>query len=432
LAAAGVLQPDLAALDPLDQPAGGIGRGRRQNASGRQPQKTLSHTFILPQLQPAVAVRAGRSLCCNRNMGQIIANWQAWLWTAAILAGAYLAGLILHRVAFTIGERLARRTPTEVDQVVLKHARPPARLLIPVLAMQAALSSSPLGVEMETPVRHILVVVMIAASAWLVIAGGAAVRELVNAQYRVDVTDNLSARRIRTQLLVLYRVFAVVVGFIALASILMTFPDIRSIGAGLFASAGVAGLVLGIALRPVLENLLAGIQIALTEPIRLDDVVVVEGEWGRIEEISATYIVVRIWDMRRLVVPLSHFIQKPFQNWTRHSTELLGTVFVYADYSVPVEEVRSELRRILESSGMWDGNVCGLVVTNATERVVEMRALMSAANSSVLWDLRCLVRERLIAFLQSRYPDSLPKIRAEVYGRPTAWEPTPSAPRGGE
>jgi len=364
-------------------------------------------------------------------MGQILANWQAWTWTAAILAGAYVLGLILHRIIFTIAERVTLRTPNQVDQVVVAHIKPPARLVVPLLAMLMALPSSPLSSAVEDPIRHALILGLIAAAAWLVIACGGAVQDVIRAQHRLDVADNLNARRIRTQFQVLHRVFATVVGIIALAFILMTFPSIRSIGAGLFASAGVAGLVLGIALRPVLENLLAGIQIALTEPIRIDDVVIVEGEWGRIEEISSTYIVVRIWDLRRLVVPLSHFIQKPFQNWTRTSSELLGTVFVYADYAAPVEELRAELRRILESSGMWDGKVSGLVVTNATPQTIEMRALMSAPNSSVLWDLRCLVRERLVAFLQEKYPDSLPKVRAEMQGLPSQPGPTPSAPHDG-
>ncbi len=347
-------------------------------------------------------------------MEQIIENWRDWVWAAAILAGAYLLGLILHRIVFPILARVAHRTPNVWDQVVVARLAPPSRVIIPVLIMLAALPSSPLPGENEGDIRHGLILALIAAGAWLCIATVGAVEEVVQGEYRLDVADNLNARRIRTQFQVMHRVTVFVIGVIALAAMLMTFPSIRSIGAGLFASAGAAGLVLGIALRPVLENLLAGIQIALTEPIRIDDVVIVEGEWGRIEEISTTYVVVRIWDLRRLVVPLSYFIQKPFQNWTRASTDLLGTVFIYADYSVPVEEVRAELRRILENSGMWDGKVCGLVVTNATERTMEMRALLSAPDSSVQWDLRCLVREKLIAYLKEKYPDSLPKVRAEM------------------
>ena len=193
----------------------------------------------------------------------------------------------------------------------------------------------------------------------------------------------------------------------------MTFPSLRAVGFSLFASAGAAGLIVGLAARPTLSNLIAGLQIALTDPIRIDDVVIVEGEWGWIEEINTTYVVVRIWDLRRLVVPLTHFIEKPFQNWTRRSADILGTVFFYADYTVPVDEIRAELRRIVEGSELWDGEVCGLQVTNATERTVELRALVSAATSPEAWDLRCMVRERMIEFLMRHYPESLPRVRAE-------------------
>jgi hypothetical protein len=172
--------------------------------------------------------------------------------------------------------------------------------------------------------------------------------------------------------------------------------------------------MVGLAARTALTNILAGIQIALSQPIRLGDVVIVENEWGWIEEITTTYVVVRIWDLRRLIVPLSYFIEKPFQNWTHTTADLLGTVFVYSDYRVEVEEVRSELLRILESSGMWDGKVWGLQVTNATDRSLELRALMSAPDAPKAWDLRCYVREKLIEFLQQRFPESLPRTRAEL------------------
>jgi len=183
---------------------------------------------------------------------------------------------------------------------------------------------------------------------------------------------------------------------------------------GQFPSAGLAGLILGMAMRPTLASLIAGIQIALTQPIRIEDVVIVEGEWGWIEEIHTTYVVVKIWDLRRLVVPLSYFIEKPFQNWTRVTADLLGTVFLYVDYNIQVEEIRQELHSVLESSGMWDGKSWGLQVTNAGEHTLELRALMSAPNGSAAWDLRCHVRERLVQFLQKRHPESLPRTRAEV------------------
>jgi hypothetical protein len=226
--------------------------------------------------------------------------------------------------------------------------------------------------------------------------------------------DNLVSRRLGTQVQVLRHIATFIIVLITIALMLMTFPAIRHVGESLFASAGLAAIVGGLAARSTLTNLLAGIQIALTQPIRLEDAVIVEGEWGWVEEITTTYVVVRIWDLRRMLLPLTYFIEKPFQNWTRESTDLLGTVFVYADYTVPVESVREELHRVLESSGMWDGKTWGLQMTNLSERTVELRALMSAPSGPQAFDLRCHVREKLIAFLQQQYPHCLPRARADL------------------
>jgi small-conductance mechanosensitive channel len=206
----------------------------------------------------------------------------------------------------------------------------------------------------------------------------------------------------------------VVVGITALAAMLMTFEKVRQLGASILASAGIIGIIVGVAAQRTIATFLAGIQIAVTQPIRIDDVVIVENEWGRIEKITLTYVIVRIWDLRRLVLPITYFIEKPFQNWTRVTADILGTVFVYVDYTVPAQAVRDELQRILKSSTLWDGKVCGLQVTNTTEHTVELRALMSAADASKAWDLRCEVREKLVNFIQSNYPDGLPKVRAEI------------------
>ena len=208
----------------------------------------------------------------------------------------------------------------------------------------------------------------------------------------------------------------IVVGLILLTIcfVLMSFSQVRQIGVSLLASAGVLGIVIGFAAQKTLGNLIAGIQIAIAQPIRLDDVVIVEDEWGWIEEITLTFVVIRIWDLRRLVVPIAYFLEKPFQSWTRTSADLLGTVFIYTDYTVPVKEVRSELTRILENSPKWDKKVNGLQVTNVTEKTVELRALMSAADSLTAWDLRCEVREKLLEFLQQRFPECLPRMRIEM------------------
>jgi len=195
---------------------------------------------------------------------------------------------------------------------------------------------------------------------------------------------------------------------------LMTFEKVRQLGTSILASAGVIGIIVGVAAQRTIATFLAGIQIAVTQPIRIDDVVIVENEWGRIEEITLTYVVVRIWDLRRLVLPITYFIEKPFQNWTRVTADILGTVFIYVDYTVPIQAVREELHRILQNSKLWDKKVWGLQVTNTTEHTVELRALMSAPDASSAWDLRCEVRERLVEFIQKNYPDGLPKVRAEI------------------
>jgi hypothetical protein len=226
----------------------------------------------------------------------------------------------------------------------------------------------------------------------------------------------LSARRVQTQIEVLHRIVVVIVVIVTVSIMLMTFPAIKHIGMSLLASAGLAGLVVGMAMRSTLSSLIAGIQIAFTQPIRIEDAVVVEGEYGWIEEIGTTYVIVRIWDLRRLVLPLSYFIEHPFQNWTRNSADLLGSVFLYVDYTVPVEEVRAELSRIVKSTNLWKGKVCVLQVSDAKEGTLQLRALMDAHDSGAAWDLRCYVREKLVQFLQEKYPSALPKIRAEFQG----------------
>jgi small-conductance mechanosensitive channel len=260
-------------------------------------------------------------------------------------------------------------------------------------------------------IKHTLKLLTIFSATWLIVSFIRLGKEIVLKRYNVQEKDNLKARRVYTQFKVIERIFNFIVVLIALAIALMTFESIRNIGVSLFASAGVAGIILGFAAQKMIGTVLAGFQIAITQPIRLDDVVIVEGEWGWIEEITLTYVVVRIWDKRRLVVPTTYFIEKPFQNWTRVSSDILGTVFIYTDYTVPFDSLREELNRILKSDENWDGNVNVLQVTNTTEKTVEIRALMSAVDSPGAWNLRVNVREKMIVFLQKNYPDSLPKSR---------------------
>jgi small-conductance mechanosensitive channel len=339
---------------------------------------------------------------------------EPWLVSIGIVAVLLLVGVLLHGLVFALARRVAERTAGKFDEFLIRRLRAPSRVLIPLVLLTLSYPWLPLPGATPAFVYGVLTILFIATGAWLIIAALAAVSDWVRHRYPVDVEDNLRARQMQTQAVVLRRTATLVVMVVAGALILMRIPGIENVGASLLASAGLAGIVVGIAARPTVANLLAGLQLALTQPIRLDDVVIIEGEWGRIEEIRNTFVVVRIWDLRRLIVPLSHFIDMPFQNWTRTKADLLGTVFVHVDYSVPVEAVRRELKSILDASKLWDGKVWNLQVTEAGERTLQLRALMSAADASIAWDLRCEVRERLIDYLQREHSTALPRARAEL------------------
>jgi len=338
----------------------------------------------------------------------------SWVAGLLILLGAAVAGFIVQRLLVGIAAKVSARTATLVDDTFIAQIRRPLGLFVPAGAALLTLPLVTLTDELFAVIRHFLIIVLITATGWAVLGTLRALAEIVVHRFRIDHADNLAQRQLQTRVLVFNRIGAVIVVIFTLAMVLMTFPSIRALGVSLFASAGVAGIVIGLAARPTIANLIAGVQIALTQPIRVDDVVIVEGEWGWIEEITTTYVVVRIWDQRRLVVPLSQFIEKPFQNWTRKTADILGSIFLYADYTVPVGAVREELTRLAKDHPKWDGKVCVLQVTNATERSIELRALVSARNSSDAWDLRCDLREGLIGFLQQNYPQCLPRLRAEV------------------
>jgi small-conductance mechanosensitive channel len=349
-------------------------------------------------------------------MQEFFAGLPGWALSLVVLTLMVVVGLIAHAVVFAIAVRIARRTPRPLDELFVTHSRSPARLLFPLLFIILAWNAIPPAPEIAFTGERVLGALFIIGIAWLLVKMLAVFSDWVALRYPVDIADNLAARRIRTQANIFRRIAVTIVAAIAGALILMKIPGAENVGASLLASAGIAGLIVGAAARPALSNLIAGLQIALTQPIRLDDVVIVEGEWGRIEEITNTYIVVRIWDLRRLVVPLSYFIEKPFQNWTRQTSDLLGTVYLNVDYTVPLDELRAELQRILKASERWDGKVWVLQVVEATERTIQLRALMSAPDASTAWDLRCEVREGLIAFIRERFPDSLPRTRAEIRG----------------
>ena len=354
-----------------------------------------------------------------------LASWQTWLLSAALLTAAIVVALIAHYILFVVIRRLSRRAGHFLEESLCKHAKAPARFILLLLAILVVLPALRFPQSVMTVIERVTGLALIAAIAWLVVLFVDIVGDVLGARYRVDVKENLVARKISTQIHVLRRIIGVIVTIVAVALMLMTFPTIRDMGSTMLASAGLAGLVAGLAARSTLSNLLAGVQLALTEPIRIEDAVIVNKEFGWIEEITTTYVVIRIWDLRRMIVPLTYFIEQPFENWTRHTSDLLAKVSIHTDHSVPVEEVRQEFRRILESSGMWDGKVWVLQVNNADERVIELRGLMSVPNAGVSNDLAAYAREKLIAFLQQRYPKSLPRMRTDIEAFPSSGDHQP-------
>ncbi|MCM5664239.1 mechanosensitive ion channel family protein [Galbibacter mesophilus] len=261
-------------------------------------------------------------------------------------------------------------------------------------------------------------ILLVLSVAWGLIVLVKVLKKRYLRHYDLQVENNLDARKLYTQFNILERIIIFIIIIIAVAVILMLFDGVRKIGLSLFASAGVAGIILGLAAQKAIGTILAGLQIAISQPIRIDDVLVVEGEWGWVEEITLTFVVVRIWDKRRLILPTTYFIEKPFQNWTRNSADILGTVFIYTDYNVPFDALRKELTRLLENTDLWDGKANVLQVTDNKPNYVEIRALMSASTSPRAWDLRVYVREKLITFIQENYPDSFPKSRVLIKETP--------------
>lgn len=316
---------------------------------------------------------------------------------------------VFSRTIATIRASIRERVPFEL--MVL-----PFRLFTAFIGLGLLLYYIPLSRELKELLRHVLLVVSIAGFAWFLMRLLMVVEQFMLRHFSADVRESASARKIATHVSLARKILNVLIVLIAVSGVLMTFDTVRQVGLSILASAGIAGVILGFAAQKSLGTLIAGIQIAITQPIRIDDVVVVEKEWGRIEEITLTYVVVQVWDQRRLIVPITWFIDRPFENWTRTSAELLGTVFLYTDYAIPLDTLRAELERVVMSSPLWDRRVVKMHVTNATEKSLEIRALMSAANSSDMWELRCFVRERLIEFIRTNCPGSLPKVRLELDG----------------
>lgn len=330
---------------------------------------------------------------------------------AATLAVAIAAALILHRLLFTLLGRLVARTSSGLDELVVARMRAPSRWIFVAVALgiiQRGLSLDPWAHALWEQAVGFLVPGLIG---WLAIAFIRALSDVLTVRHDISIADNLRARRNRTRMMILVRIATFLVVFLTICMMLLSIPGVRNVGVTLIASAGLAGLAVGAAAQPALKNLIAGIQLAFTEPIRIDDVLIVDGEWGRVEEIRLTYVVVRIWDDRRLVVPVSKFLEESFQNWTRTTSALMGSVFLYLDHATDFGRLRAKAEEVIRANSRWDGRFWNLQVTDSKEETIEVRVLVTARDASQAFDLRCDVREALLTFLAAEMPEALPRRR---------------------
>jgi len=340
-------------------------------------------------------------------------DWAAHVPELKFLAIALTTVVVLALAAPGITYLLSRAAnPFSFARDLLERVKPPLHFLIPLIGLQIVWRSAPDNLFYSNAVTHLITLCIIVVIIWLGLRVVDAGRQVIFKRHPIEVSDNRSARRIHTQTQVLVHTLSFFVILFGIAAMLMTFPGAKQIGASLLASAGLAGLAVGFAAKPVLGNLIAGLQIALTQPLSLDDVVIVENEWGRIEEITSTYVVIKIWDERRLIVPLQYFIENPFQNWTRESTQLLGSLFLWVDYAMPLEPLRAELANLCKQAPqLWDGRVSIIQVTDTSDKAMQLRILVSSSNASNSWDLRCFLREKLVLFIAENHPEYLPQLR---------------------
>jgi small-conductance mechanosensitive channel len=349
----------------------------------------------------------------QNRFGITLTSATDWAVAAAILVGATIIALVLHAALLWLAQRVLGERQSFL-RTVLTATKGPTRLGLLLIALAIALPLTALPAETAKILSRVLTLATICLLGRVALTALHIGADLYLRRFRIDVADNLLARKHITQVRVLERVLEVVIVLLTIGFALLTFDSVRQFGVTLFASAGVAGIIGGLAARPVLSNFFAGIQLAVAQPIRIDDAVNVENESGTIEEITFSYVVVKLWDLRRLVVPLSYFIERPFQNLTRTGGELIGSVFFYVDHTAPVEAIRDKLSEIAGQSKLWNGKVLSLQVSDCKETTIELRALVSANSGSALWDLRCEVREKLIDYLQREYPTALPRRRYEV------------------
>ncbi|HEY5824675.1 MAG TPA: mechanosensitive ion channel domain-containing protein [Cyclobacteriaceae bacterium] len=348
------------------------------------------------------------------HLNQLSAHFSPLIWNITLGVISILIGLVVRLILHGVLSFYTRHFNHLVFKSVIKNLKGSANFFVPLFFLNLTIPFMILTKIEEHQFDKAVEIGLIISFAIVLIGIVKVFEEVLYDKYDLKKADNLKERKIRTQLQFVRQIIVVVIVMLTAAAILLSFENLRKIGAGLLTGVGIGGIIIGFAAQSSLSNLLAGFQIAFTQPLRIDDVVIVEGEYGNVEEITLTYVVVRIWDQRRLVLPIRYFIEKPFQNWTRTTSEILGTAFFYLDFSIPIDELRKEFNRLIDLTPLWDKRVKVLQVTDMKERSVEVRTLASARNSSDAFDLRCYIRENMMLFIQKNYPESFPKNRSEV------------------
>ncbi|PWK79012.1 small-conductance mechanosensitive channel [Mucilaginibacter oryzae] len=340
----------------------------------------------------------------------------AFAWNLIIIVSAILIGLVTKFIITRLFKIYAKRKDTDysIFRSIIVNLGPAVAYFIPLFLFNLLSPLMRMDKIYYQPLDKIVEILLTISFAGLLVRSVRILEDYIYHTYDLNKVDNLKERKVRTQIQFIRKIIVVTIIFLTVAIILLSFESMRKIGTGLLTGVGIGGIIVGFAAQTSLGNLLAGFQIAFTQPIRIDDVLVVEGEWGRVEEITLTYVVLKIWDERRLILPINYFIQKPFQNWTRTSADILGTVFLYMDHTVPIDAIREEFERLITASNLWDKRVKVVQVTDVKEHTIEIRVLMSASTSSNAFDLRCYIREHLVTFIQKNYPGSLPRSRNDI------------------
>jgi len=350
----------------------------------------------------------------NETLIQLSQKWPAWLWNIALILFSFLIGFLIKLIFIPLLRRQAiQQESYSLFRSFVRRFNRVLSIFIPLIVFNSLLPFAQFNERTLRVVSKTNELLLVSFFAIVLIQGIKVFEDYLYHRFDINKENNLRERKIRTQIVFIRKVVVTLIIVISLAIILLSFDSMQKIGAGLLTGVGVGGIIIGFAAQKSLGNLLAGFQIAFTQPIRMDDVLVVEGEWGRVEEINLTYVVVNIWDKRRLVLPITYFIEKPFQNWTRTTSEILGTVFIYTDFTVPVQQLRDKLTTLLTGHPLWDGKVNVLQVTDFKERTMEIRCLMSCRNSGQAFDLRCYVREQMIAYIHTNFPNALARTRVD-------------------